>query len=153
MVASDVGDTREVWERLIDVTTSQRAYTATTLSHLEAAGQEMGLRPSRLKRSTQLYGNAHRNALEELYGDGERLAEELAGSTEWRPKGPERDREVVATAVLLRGRFGTKLERTIGPDGVLSKLLSKPVDLQKVPKFNPKASVEDDLKILRDLKL
>lgn len=98
--------------------------------------------------AARLHGPAYRDALENLYGDGLRLAEEMATRASWGPPGLSRDQDLTATAVLLHGRLGTPLEKSLGPTGPLGKLLSKPAKLDQIQLTNPALRPSENSAIL-----
>lgn len=78
------------------------------------------------------YGPAYRDALEDLYGDGLRMAEEVAEKAYWGPPGVERDKDLTASALFIQSRLGGPLDQYLGPGSPFGKLLSKPANLQQV---------------------
>ena len=95
-----------------------------------------------------MYGPKYRDSLESLYGDGFRLAEDLGDSNLWGPPGATRDGDLTATAMLLENRLGVPLQKSLGPNGPLGKLLSKPADFSKISPLQTAALHEDDLEAL-----
>jgi hypothetical protein len=103
----------------------------------------------RARTALRLYGQGHQDALEKLYGDGARLAQEIGESAAWRgPPTPAKDVDLTITAQLLRLKFGTPVEKTLSPTGALGRHLNKPVDVSKLRPVNPKLLEADDRRTL-----